>query len=155
MIGYLNLILRLVIWFLLTADLSLPNIIIGVTIALILPHNHRVRGALTDWLRALWELVEAIPIAYKEAFEMILNPHDEEDVVMAKVPPRRSQGLIFLDIFLITFTPKTIVLKYRDRARYELEFGSNTSENILLKHRELGWYEVHRVREGRRDEFHQ
>jgi hypothetical protein len=74
---------------------------------------------------------------------------------MARVPPRRSQGLIFLDIFLITFTPKTIVLKYRDRARYELEFGSNTPENILLKQRELGWYEVHRVKEGRRDEFHQ
>lgn len=204
MIGYLNLILRLVIWFLLTADLSLPNILMGVTIALILPHKHRepgalkdwwralwrlvlanpllpqnhreagalkdwlrallrlvlaipllpqnprVTGTLEDWLRALWELVEAIPIAYKEAFEMIFNPHDEEDVVMERVPPRRSEGLIFLDIFLITFTPKTIVLKYRDRGQYELEFGSNTPENIVLKHRELGWYEVHRVGRGKK-----
>lgn len=146
MIGYLNLILRLIIWFLLTSDLSLPNIIIGVTIALILPHNHRIKGDVRDWLRALWEIVVAIPIAYMEAFEIIFRPHNEEDVVMERVPPRRSQGLIFLDIFLITFTPKTIVLKYRDRAQYEVEFGSNNPENIVLKQRELGWYEVHRVR---------
>ncbi|NEQ63450.1 MAG: cation:proton antiporter, partial [Moorea sp. SIO4A1] len=33
MIGHLNLILRLVIWFLLTANLSWPNIIIGIAIA--------------------------------------------------------------------------------------------------------------------------
>ncbi|MDY6806822.1 MAG: cation:proton antiporter [Cyanobacteriota bacterium] len=148
MIGYLNLILRLIIWFLLTSDLSVPNIIIGVTVALILPHKHKVRGALKDWLRAFWEIVVAIPIAYIEAFEMIFRPHDEEDVVMERVPPRRSQGLIFLDIFLITFTPKTIVLKYRDRTQYELELGSKTPENIVLTQRELGWYEVHRVRRG-------
>lgn len=148
MIGYLNLILRLVIWFLLTSDLSLPNILIGVTIALILPHNHRIKGDVRDWLRAFWEIVMAIPIAYMEAFEIIFRPHDEEDVVLERVPPRRSQGLIFLDIFLITFTPKTIVLKYRDRAQYELEFGSNAPENIVLTQRELGWYEVHRVRRG-------
>lgn len=148
MIGYLNLILRMVIWFFLTSDLSLPNILIGLIVALILPHNHRVRGALKDWLRALWELVVAIPIAYMEAFEMMFYPHEEEDVVMERVPPRRSQGLIFLDIFLITFTPKTIVLRYRDRGHYQLDWTSNASENIVLTHREQGWYEVHRVGRG-------
>ncbi len=35
MIGYLNLILRLAIWFLLTANLSPANIIIGISIALL------------------------------------------------------------------------------------------------------------------------
>lgn len=30
-------------------------------------------------------------------------------ITMERVKPRRSPGLIFLDIFLITFTPKTIV----------------------------------------------
>lgn len=151
MIGYLNLILRLIIWFLLTSDLSLPNIFIGVTIALIFPHKDKVRGDIKDWLRAFWEIVVAIPIAYIEAFEMIFRPHEEEDVVMERVQPRRSQGLIFLDIFLITFTPKTIVLKYRDRAQYELDFGSKTPENIVLTHREMGWYEVHRVRRRQKE----
>lgn len=123
MTGYLNLILRLAIWFLLTANFSAVNIIIGVSVALLLPSPPRSRTRLKDWLRALFQIAKAIPIAYIEAFEIILRPHTQENVTMERVPPRRTPGLIFLDIFLITFTPKTIVLKYH----------------------EDGWYEVHRV----------
>jgi len=124
MIGYLNLILRLAIWFLLTANLSVANIIIGVSVALLLPGSPKSLGALKDWLRALWEALVAIPQAYLEAFEMIVRPHNQEDVTMERVKPGRTPGLIFLDIFLITFTPKTVVLKYHEK----------------------GWYEVHWVR---------
>lgn len=124
MTGYLNLILRLAIWFLLTANFGVVNIIIGVSVALLLPRSHKSRTALKDWLRALGEIAVAIPRAYVEAVEIILHPHTQEDVTMERVPPSRTPGLIFLDIFLITFTPKTIVLKYH----------------------EDGWYEVHRVR---------
>lgn len=124
MIGYLNIILRLTIWFLLTADLSPANIMIGVTVALLLPGKHSSPGALKDWLRALGETIVAIPQAYIEAFEIMLRPHRHEDITMERVKPQRTPGLIFLDIFIITFTPKTIVLKY---------------------HQE-GWYEVHWVR---------
>ncbi len=124
MIGYLNLILRLVIWFLLTANLGVANIIIGVSVALLLPGGPKSPGALKDWLRALGEVIVAIPQAYIEAFEIILRPHHDEHVTMERVPPRRTPGLIFLDVFVITFTPKTIVLKYHEE----------------------GWYEVHRVR---------
>ncbi|PMB47325.1 cation:proton antiporter [Fischerella thermalis CCMEE 5205] len=124
MVGYLNLILRLVIWFLLTANLSVANIIIGVSIALLLPGSPKSLGRLQDWLRALFEVIVAIPQAYIEAFEIILCPHTQEEVTLERVKPGRTPGLIFLDIFLITFTPKTIVLKYH----------------------EDGWYEVHRVR---------
>lgn len=128
MIGYLDLILRLIIWFLLTADLSPANIIIGVCIALILPRNRTVTAVLRDWLHALWEIITAIPTAYAEAIEIIFRPHTVEDTVMERVKPNRTPGLIFLDIFLITFTPKSIVLKYH----------------------EDGWYEVHRVRRRKR-----
>ncbi|MCS6813959.1 MAG: cation:proton antiporter, partial [Cyanobacteria bacterium] len=51
-------------------------------------------------------------------------PHDQEVVVCERARLGRSPGLIFLDIFLITFTPKTIVLRYHHD----------------------GWYEVHHVR---------
>ncbi|KJH73606.1 Na+/H+ antiporter subunit E [Aliterella atlantica] len=125
MIGYLHIILRLVIWFLLTANLSVANIIIGVCVALLLPHPRTAPGAVKDWLRALGKIVVAIPQAYVEAFELIFRPHTQEYITRERVKPRRSPGLIFLDIFLITFTPKTIVVKYH----------------------EDGWYEVHRVRQ--------
>ncbi|NEP59224.1 MAG: cation:proton antiporter [Symploca sp. SIO2G7] len=124
MIGYLDLILRLAIWFLLTADVSLPNIIIGVGVALLIPRRYTAPSALKDWLRVFGEILVAIPQAYFEAFEIMFRPHNHEDIVMERVKPQRTPGLIFLDIFLITFTPKTIVLKYN----------------------EDGWYEVHRVR---------
>ncbi|MEM6447591.1 MAG: cation:proton antiporter [Cyanobacteria bacterium J06642_2] len=124
MIGYLDLLLRLAIWFLLTANLSVANIIIGVCVALLLPHRRYVTPSrLRDWLHVIGEILVAIPQAYFEAFEMMLRPHKREEIVYERVKPNRSPGLIFLDIFLITFTPKTIVLNCRKD----------------------GWYEVHRV----------
>ncbi|MDB9528822.1 Na+/H+ antiporter subunit E [Oscillatoria sp. CS-180] len=128
MIGYLDLVLRLIIWFLLTSDLSPANIIIGICVAFLLPRNHTMTALLKDWIRVFWEILIAIPVAYMEAIEIIFRPHSEEDKVMERVKPKRTPGLIFLDIFLITFTPKTIVLKYH----------------------EDGWYEVHRIRRSRK-----
>jgi len=124
MIGYLDLLLRLAIWFLLTADVSPANIIIGVCVALLLPRGYTAAATLKDWLRVLWEIIVAIPQAYVEALEIMVRPHKREEIAMERVKPNRTPGLIFLDIFLITFTPKTIVLKYHEE----------------------GWYEVHRVR---------
>lgn len=128
MVGYLNLILRLTIWFLLTADFSVANIIIGISIALLLPGGRTAKQSLKDWLRVLGEIIVAIPQAYIEAFQIILRPHKYEEITMEQVKPGRTPGLVFLDIFLITFTPKTIVLKYH----------------------EAGWYEVHWVRRRRK-----
>ena len=124
MIGYLDLILRLVIWFLLTADFSVANIVIGVAIAFLLPRSYLKSAPLKDWLQTLGEIIMAIPQAFIEAIEIMIRPHNEEDIVRERVKPRRTPGLIFLDIFLITFTPKTIVTKYQEQ----------------------GWYLVHRVK---------
>ncbi len=121
--AFFNIVLRLAIWFLLTADFSLANVIIGVGIAFLLPHHRTALGPLKDWVQVLWEIIIAIPQAYVEAIQIMLRPHNEEGFVCEQVKPRRTPGLIFLDIFLITFTPKTIVLKYHQK----------------------GWYEVHRV----------
>jgi multicomponent Na+:H+ antiporter subunit E len=120
----LNLILRLTIWFLLTADFSLANLLIGIAIAWLLPGNPKSSSTLKDWLKILAEIIIAIPQAYTEAIQIMLRPHNQEDTIRQKVKPRRSPELIFLDIFLITFTPKTLVVKYDEQ----------------------GWYEIHRVK---------
>ncbi|NEN89577.1 MAG: cation:proton antiporter [Okeania sp. SIO3H1] len=119
-IAFFNIILRLTIWFLLTADFSVANIIIGVSIAFLLPRSRKSLGALKDWLDVLWEIVVAIPQAYIEAIQIMLRPHNDEVLVCEKVKPKRTPGLIFLDIFLITFTPKSIVLKYHEQGWYEV-----------------------------------
>ncbi|MBD2392237.1 Na+/H+ antiporter subunit E [Aphanizomenon flos-aquae NRERC-008] len=125
MIGHL--ILRLSIWFLLTANVSLTNIIIGVIIALLLPRGKSSPEKLKAWLKVIIKIIITIPLAFIEAFEIILRPHNQEEIIMEKVKLNRSPLLVFIDIFLITFTPKTIVLKYHEE----------------------GWYEVHQIKPGR------
>ena len=120
MIGYFDLALRLTIWFLLTADLSLANIAIGVAVALILPRRLTSRAVLKDGFQVFWKIILAIPQAYFEALEMIFCPHQNEEISTIKVKPNRSPGLVFLDIFLITFTPKTIVTHHSKDEGYEI-----------------------------------
>jgi multicomponent Na+:H+ antiporter subunit E len=122
LISPLNLCLRLAIWFLLTSDLSVVNIVIGITIALVLPQGRIQRETFQDWLNVIGKIILAIPIAYKEAVEMILFPHNGEEIVRERVKPGRTSGLIFLDIFLITFTPKTIVVKYNQNGWYQVHW---------------------------------
>ncbi|AFZ54292.1 Na+/H+ antiporter subunit E [Cyanobacterium aponinum AL20118] len=119
----LHLIFRLGIWFLLTSDLSPANIMIGVAIAFILPKPRIGLADIKEWLKILAKMLIVFPQAYWEALEIMLFPHRYEGLNMEKVPAGRSPLLIFLDIFFITFTPKTVVVKY---------------------HKE-GWYEVHRI----------
>jgi multicomponent Na+:H+ antiporter subunit E len=126
MIG--NFILRLTIWFLLTANLSVVNILIGVAISLLLPQSYTSLERFKDLLWEIGKILMAIPQAYKEAIELILRPHTKEDIYLERVSSQRSPGLVFLDIFLITFTPKTTVLNYHDE----------------------GWYEIHRVSRRKR-----
>ncbi len=120
--AYLDICLRLTIWFLLTADLSPTNIVIGIVVALLIPRSVTKPSALRDWLKALWHSLVAIPQAYIEAIEIIVKPHRYEDVTLEKVSPRRTPGLVFLDIFIITFTPKTIVTEYHERGWYKIHW---------------------------------
>ena len=128
MIAILDIILRLAIWFLITSDFSPVNIMIGIAIAFLLPRRFTDPGQLKDWLRALGEVLIAIPQAYVEAIEIMIRPHPYEAIVLERVKPNRTPGLIFLDIFIITFTPKTIALKYHEN----------------------GWYEVHRIQRSKK-----
>ena len=122
MIGLLEIGLRLGIWFLLTADFSLVNVLIGIAIALLLPRSTVVTNSLQDWLRAIKEVVMAIPQAFIEAIEIMVRPHRYESHTIEQIKGPRSPGLIFLDVFLITFTPKTIVTKYHGDGQYEVHW---------------------------------
>ena len=120
MIGHF--IFRLSIWLLLTANVSLTNIIIGVIIALLLPRGKSSPEKLKSWVKVIIKIFVAIPVAFMEAFEIIFRPHNQEEIIMEKVKLNRSPLLVFIDIFLITFTPKTIVLKYHEEGWYEVHY---------------------------------
>lgn len=103
--------------------MSWINILIGVIISLLLPRGVTSPDKLKGWLQVIIKTLVAIPVAYIEAFEIIFRPHNQEKIILERVKPRRSPRLVFLDIFIITFTPKTIVTRYHEE----------------------GWYEVHQI----------
>ncbi len=119
-----DLIFVMTIWLLITTDTSLANIGIGIVIALLL--TQRSQKTTNHWktvVSLLLKIVVAIPMAYIEAFEMILRPHNHE--VITTMPAfsardRQSFEITFLEIFLITFTPKTIVLDQRADGGYDV-----------------------------------
>ncbi|MFN4067061.1 MAG: Na+/H+ antiporter subunit E [Thermosynechococcus sp.] len=125
--NYLNFALRLTIWLLLTADFGLVNLAIGILVSLLLPQGQGGVATLRQWLSTLRKVAVAVPRAYIEAIEMMVRPHRHEAIVCEPVDPTRAPALIFLDIFTITFTPKTIVLHYDEE----------------------GWFEVHQLVERR------
>lgn len=126
-------IFKLTLWLLLTADTGLTNVTIGVVIALLLPHQsvkqspgalrpRPVSGGLREWTSVGRKLLIAIPTAYIEAVEMIFRPHSYECVGEIRSKPRRPPALVFLDVFLITFTPKTIVIRHDEDNFYEVHY---------------------------------
>ena len=113
-------ILRIVIWFLLTANFSITNIIIGVIISLLMPYYRSENVRFKDVLQSLGRIIKAVPQSYIESIEMICQPHKYEEVLLEKTKHQRSAALVFLDIFLITFTPKTLVIRERETGEYEV-----------------------------------
>ncbi|MEM9771772.1 MAG: Na+/H+ antiporter subunit E, partial [Cyanobacteria bacterium P01_D01_bin.73] len=108
MMFFLDLALRLTIWLLLTSDISPINIAIGLVVSLLIPRSFSLKRAapLRAWVQAIWQSIVAIPQAYIEAVDIIFRPHRYEEITHKEVPPRRTSGLVFIDIFVITFTPK-------------------------------------------------
>ena len=125
----LHLFFRLAIWFLLTADLSPANIMIGIAIAFIIPHPKIKAKDIKQWLEVGKDFMVAVPQAFIEAIEIMIFPHNYESLTREKVEGERPPILIFLDIFFITFTPKTIVFKYQEEGYYQVHQISRRPEN--------------------------
>lgn len=114
MISHLS--LRLGFWLMLTSDFSFMNITIGVLAALVLPRKQGPRLPLLAWLKGAWKVIKLLPIAYLEAFSLLIHSHTEEGVITPHEGMGSNPWQLFLEIFLINFSPKSIVLqvdKYR------------------------------------------
>lgn len=104
--------LRLLIWLLLTADLSRVNVLIGVLVAVLMPMSRRSRRLpLGQLLVALRDSLLAIPQAFGEGLRL-LRPGGplEEGLETQRFTDSGSALLIFLEVFRVTLTPFTIAL---------------------------------------------
>ena len=114
----LEFIFRLSIWFLLTADISAANSIIGICIALFLPSHIVRKTPYVGWVSIFTKIFKSIPQAFFEVFDVIIRPHKHEEFSKDVVDLSAQDHIIFLEIFVINFTPKTLVFKYDPRGWY-------------------------------------
>jgi multicomponent Na+:H+ antiporter subunit E len=108
---------RLALWCLLTSDLSLLNLLIGLVVALLLPRTRSRPLPLRLLLKATVRGLLAIPQAYVEAFRLMVAPAVVERETSEPATDRALPLLVFLDVFRITLTPFTIVLGLEDGGR--------------------------------------
>ncbi|MEB3270413.1 MAG: sodium:proton antiporter [Synechococcus sp.] len=131
--GYLlSCLFRLLLWGLLTADTSAINLLIGLGLAVLLPHAEGPRQPLRPLLRALGRALVAVPLAFGEALALIHGGgRGEEDWIDQPASSARQRLVIFLEVLAITLTPFTLVLG----------LGQVDGRPV---------YRVHRLRPGRR-----
>lgn len=107
----LSCLFRLLLWGLLTADTSAVNLLIGLALALLLPHAEGPRQPLRPLLRALGRALLAVPLAFGEALALIQAGGSEvEDWIDQPASSGRQPLVIFLEVLAITLTPFTLVL---------------------------------------------
>jgi multicomponent Na+:H+ antiporter subunit E len=108
----ITLALRLLIWLLLTGDLSRVNGLIGVLVALLLPMSRRSRRLpLRQLLLALRDSLLAIPQAFAEGLALLRSGRNlAETLETQRFADSGSALLIFLEVFRVTLTPFTIAL---------------------------------------------
>ena len=118
MVFVLSCLFRLLLWALLTADLGLVNLAIGMGLALLLPHARGPSQPLAPTLRALWRSLLAVPLAYGEALALMVGgDRERESWIERPASDPRNRLLVFLEVFAITLTPFTIVLGLSDGER--------------------------------------
>lgn len=104
--------MRLLIWLLLTGDLSRVNVLIGLLVAVLLPLSRRSRRLpLRQLLEALRASLLAIPQAFAEGFVLLRS--GRRLTATLETQGFRDSGsalLIFLEVFRVTLTPFTIAL---------------------------------------------
>lgn len=106
----LSCLFRWLLWFLLTADGSAENLLIGVALAPLLPHARGPCQPLAPLLRALWRALVALPLAYGEALALIAGGHEQERWLEQPASAPSQRLVIFLEVLAITLIPFTLVL---------------------------------------------
>lgn len=106
----LTTVFRMTLWMLLTSDTGRTNVIAGFVLAVLLPRSRAIAVSPALVLRALWQVIQAIPEAYAQALDLMLHPHPVERVERVEVSGSRSPLMVFLEVFWITLTPHTIAL---------------------------------------------
>ena len=103
-------ILAFGIWMLLTADVSWPNIIVGALAALGVSFLPRYRFSAWQMVRLFISILIRIPLALWESFRMVAGSYPNESSSLMNVEQPQNKWAVFCQTFIITFTPRTLVV---------------------------------------------
>lgn len=108
------------VWMLFTAEFTWTNVLIGLAGSLLvgLFNQHRFSaGQLIALTVAVWV---RLPLAVWESFLIVLMPHRRELVSEETVNDPASPWAVFAQTFLITFTPRSLVISEEQDGKVQL-----------------------------------
>lgn len=98
------------IWMLFTADFSWLNAMIGLVGSMAVSRFHHSRFSAWQLIRLLGAALIRLPQAVWESFMIVLLPHRYERVSLRRVIDPQTPWSVFCQTFLITFTPRSLVI---------------------------------------------
>lgn len=97
-------------WLLLTGDVSLQNMIIGLLGALVTSRLPVHRATFRQYAVLTAKVWLALPRAYGQALRIMILPHRDEQIHDEPLPKEAGPWEKFEKIFLITLTPQSVAL---------------------------------------------
>ena len=107
-------VLALLLWVALTDSTNVSLLIAGFVVSLILDRMFCFRPPWKRLFAFLRRLLPALGRSYREAFEIMLSLRHENFYATEKIPDL-SPWKIFMQVFFVTLTPKTISISVDDR----------------------------------------
>ena len=112
------------LWMLLTSDLSWPNALIGFAASLLVSLLQPYRFSAAQFLQLAGLTVLNLPRAIFETFLLVFVPHRFERIETHELKKPGDPWSVFMETFLITFTPMTLVTSSEEDGRIHIHVVS-------------------------------
>jgi multicomponent Na+:H+ antiporter subunit E len=113
-------ILAFGLWMLLTADFSWPNAVVGLLGAVMVSRLPLHRFSAWQLLCLLIAALVRLPQVLWESFLIVVLPHPHEQISTRKVRQPGNHWAVFCQTFIITFTPRSLVISEEDGGEVRL-----------------------------------
>lgn len=109
-----------VLWLLLTSDFSWGNVSMGLIGALLVSWVPKHRFSVSQLVSLVAGTLLRVPLALWQALYLICNPGLVERVERVPIKNPENPWSCFRQVFLITFTPKSVVISDEQEGQVQL-----------------------------------
>jgi multicomponent Na+:H+ antiporter subunit E len=108
------------IWMLLTADFRWPNAVVGLVGALLVSLLPKHRFSAWQLIYLILSALVRLPQAILESLLIVFLPHRHERIASHKVIHATNPWAVFCQTFIITLTPRSLVIGKEGKGRLRL-----------------------------------